>query len=418
VSTWIFQGNPDEFEVDAYVRSTSRIRWSVRQQHLAPKMSIGDVVYIWRSAGRERRSYGMIAEATIIGLPSVLPEDPAAVHLWRNPRHTGPRLRVKLDLVRVIQNEHQLVPGTALRQEPDLRELRILRLRQETNYLVKPAHERRLRTLWERTGRDWTHDESLAALWAYDLTFGKPVAEKTDGAVSEVSTRTGRLLTAVVSKLMNFRSIDPREVDPKGLQAASVVDREVWNEYFDSDSQTIRSDALGIAFATTWVLPDLGRGRDHDGSSRPSSFDGIGPVSDPSDDPEVWERIARRVRRGQEPFRRVLLEQYGSECAIAGRGPAIVLHAAHILPHATTGRNDRDNGLLLRADIHDLFDEELLWINPETLAVEVDISLNGTDYEALRGRKLRVRKDGKNPVASRRTLMNSRRELASMKRDA
>lgn len=93
----------------------------------------------------------------------------------------------------------------------------------------------------------------------------------------------------------------------------------------------------------------------------------------------------------------MLLQLYGGRCAVSGEGPPVVLEAAHIWEHATSGVNHSSNGLLLRADIHILFDEGLLRIHPESLVIEVARELTGSQYETLGSNKLRERKDGSRP---------------------
>jgi hypothetical protein len=117
----------------------------------------------------------------------------------------------------------------------------------------------------------------------------------------------------------------------------------------------------------------------------------------PDDDPAKLARFARRVRRGQPVFRRNLLRLYGERCAISGWAPGAVLEAAHILLHAESGLNHRDNGLLLRSDLHDLFDEGLLRIDPESLRVVLNPALAETPYWELHGVALRPRLDGSHP---------------------
>jgi hypothetical protein len=122
----------------------------------------------------------------------------------------------------------------------------------------------------------------------------------------------------------------------------------------------------------------------------PQQYRGFGEA--PNDDPEALQRFARKVRKGQHKLRKNLLATYEGRCAITGHGPEAVLQAAHIEPHAQRGLNSLDNGLLLRSDIHDLFDDGLIRIHPETLEIWVDASLQGTPYGKLKG-KLRERRD-------------------------
>lgn len=67
-----------------------------------------------------------------------------------------------------------------------------------------------------------------------------------------------------------------------------------------------------------------------------------------------------------------------------------VLEAAHINPYLGAKTNDVTNGLLLRADLHTLFDLGLLTVDPNSLRLVVASSLKGSDYESLHGTALRL----------------------------
>jgi hypothetical protein len=54
---------------------------------------------------------------------------------------------------------------------------------------------------------------------------------------------SARAVSGVYAKVMNFRSIDPRAAG-EGMSGAGETDRKVWNEFFDSTSSTLRTDAL------------------------------------------------------------------------------------------------------------------------------------------------------------------------------
>lgn len=108
---------------------------------------------------------------------------------------------------------------------------------------------------------------------------------------------------------------------------------------------------------------------------------------DSAHDARVWAMRAVAQRRGQPVFRNKLLEAYGSRCAITGCSAPEVLEVAHVLPYKGQHTHRVDNGLLLRADLHTLFDCHLLWITPEH-TVALAPSLLGTDYAALLGKPL------------------------------
>lgn len=96
-----------------------------------------------------------------------------------------------------------------------------------------------------------------------------------------------------------------------------------------------------------------------------------------------------RARIGQGLFRTALLQKYGLSCAVTGPCPAEALEAAHVLPFSTHESHDVEEGLLLRTDIHRLFDAGQIAINPDTLAVELISGLMDYPlYAPLNGRKI------------------------------
>lgn len=95
------------------------------------------------------------------------------------------------------------------------------------------------------------------------------------------------------------------------------------------------------------------------------------------------------ARRGQPEFRARLLRAYGGKCCITNCEVLDVLEAAHIDPHSEGGGYQTSNGLLLRADIHTLFDLYLIGID-DNLKVYVAKQLRSTDYGKLHGQRIRL----------------------------
>jgi len=93
-------------------------------------------------------------------------------------------------------------------------------------------------------------------------------------------------------------------------------------------------------------------------------------------------------RQGQPGFRRELLEAYDNKCAITGCDLSAALEAAHIVPYWGPHTNHVQNGLLLRSDLHTLFDRGVFGIDPATWQVKSNGSLKGTHYEWLEGAQL------------------------------
>lgn len=99
------------------------------------------------------------------------------------------------------------------------------------------------------------------------------------------------------------------------------------------------------------------------------------------------------MRQGQPVFRRQLLEAYERRCALTDCPVEAVLEAAHICGYMGPQTNHVRNGLLLRADLHTLYDRALIAIDPESRRVSIAPELKGTEYASLAGHPLRLPDD-------------------------
>lgn len=105
-------------------------------------------------------------------------------------------------------------------------------------------------------------------------------------------------------------------------------------------------------------------------SEAPTPKSGIEEAYDP-DRLDTDQRVLASIwtRRGQPEFRARLIQVYGARCAITGCDVVEALEAAHLIPFAEEHGYALSNGVLLRADLHTLFDLFLLSINPDSLTV-------------------------------------------------
>lgn len=97
-------------------------------------------------------------------------------------------------------------------------------------------------------------------------------------------------------------------------------------------------------------------------------------------------------RLGQGAFRVVVTEAYHRRCAISGERTLPVLEAAHIRPYSQEGPHHPNNGLLLRQDLHTLFDRGYITVS-ENLNIEVSKRIkqdygNGKEYYAFQGKRI------------------------------
>ncbi|HET9168903.1 MAG TPA: HNH endonuclease signature motif containing protein [Actinospica sp.] len=114
-----------------------------------------------------------------------------------------------------------------------------------------------------------------------------------------------------------------------------------------------------------------------------------------------------RIRRGQGSFRKALLDRFGAVCAITGPQPAEVLEAAHLYGYAAAGHHDvEQGGLLLRSDIHALFDRYLVGIDPDTWTVRLGASIRESpSYAEYEGAELRIPEELKPDAGYLRTQL-------------
>ena len=99
-----------------------------------------------------------------------------------------------------------------------------------------------------------------------------------------------------------------------------------------------------------------------------------------------------RPRLGQGAFRVLVTDTYNRRCAITHERTLPALEAAHIRPYGDGGEHEARNGLLLRRDIHSLFDAGYVTVTPD-LRFEVSHRIkeefdNGRHYYALHGHKI------------------------------
>jgi hypothetical protein len=109
--------------------------------------------------------------------------------------------------------------------------------------------------------------------------------------------------------------------------------------------------------------------------------------------PDPPDKIAQRAiveRRGQKRFRGRVLRHFEGRCVVSGCDVEAVLEAAHIESHADGGNYALGNGLLLRADLHTLFDLGLMSFDAvgDDLLVAFAPHVRRSDaYRALHGRR-------------------------------
>lgn len=120
----------------------------------------------------------------------------------------------------------------------------------------------------------------------------------------------------------------------------------------------------------------------------------LGPATEATQEQARYGRpILVAPRLGQGSFRAMVTDAYEYRCAITRERTLPVLQAAHIRPYSEGGQHQLTNGLLLRSDLHTLFDKYYLSIEPTKRILVVSKRIraefeNGRDYYALASRPL------------------------------
>ena len=145
-----------------------------------------------------------------------------------------------------------------------------------------------------------------------------------------------------------------------------------------------------------------GRGYDSEGDGRAIwhrvepllkvSRQGAQPIEEPQR--RYGEAVAVFPRLGQGSFRLIVTDSYDRRCAFTNSPVLHVLEAAHIRPYSSGGTHTPSNGILLRQDLHTLFDRGYMTVTPNH-RIEVSSRIkeefhNGKEYYALHGENMRL----------------------------
>jgi HNH endonuclease len=198
--------------------------------------------------------------------------------------------------------------------------------------------------------------------------------------LSIIEERTGK--EELGENISQDKKLSLSNTNPSHIEILPQADVDKYTNYLDNST---------FEDVTTITKPLL------ENNLEKESLEGIVSKLDfnPENLTDARERTNRALvqRQGQSKFRSELLQAYGGQCAITDCDA----EAAHIFPYLGTDTNHVRNGLLLRADIHTLFDLYLISIDPNTNKVIILSSLLNTCYKDLNGKPLKSPKDYARP---------------------
>lgn len=213
----------------------------------------------------------------------------------------------------------------------------------------------------------WTKEQLKLAFHLYcQLPFGK--LHRGNPEIIRLSEMIRRTPSALAMKLVNFASLDPAITDTgrKGLDGASNLDREVWEEFHSNwEKLAIECELLRRNFGLA--------------TEEPSEI--ITEISIPDDFTGETRRVVTEQRIKQSFFRRAVLSSYRGRCCMSRVSEPLLLIASHIVPWSQDKANrlNPSNGLCLSA-IHDrAFDKGLITLTNDFRVIVSDVLLSSRD---------------------------------------
>lgn len=182
-----------------------------------------------------------------------------------------------------------------------------------------------------------------------------------------------------VEELQNYL---PSRLRPFGKIAEGRIDRI--EDEFDSLERFVRKCILNKSVGGP--ILDVS-GLIHVAEQQAAKLKASDPDSAKAARRQMFEILIRR--RGNPRFRNTLLEAYERKCAITSFDAPDALDAAYIIPFRGKYTHHPSNGLLLRADIHTIFDLGKIAVDTRNMTVVVSDELRNTTYRLLAGRPLR-----------------------------
>ncbi len=166
MTTWIFQGNMDAFDVTQYVQSNHYIYWAVKHRSHQNELSLGDFAYIWRARGRSSQTPGIVAFGVVVepvkskqdvDYPEYLSE-----FLWTDPAAEVSHKKVGVRLLeKRMSPEEGMLSLYNIRLDPVLSRMRIVTARVGTNFRLSDQEADRISSLWNP--EDVSMEETISA---------------------------------------------------------------------------------------------------------------------------------------------------------------------------------------------------------------------------------------------------------------
>ena len=143
--TWVFQANPQIYDLREALKHLKRFRWSVRQ--FKDEIHAGDTAYLWLAGSKG----GLLARGTVKSEPEIMEELPEEIPFNVNPEKTENELRVEIEVDTVF--DHPMTRED-LQAHPTLRNASLITMPQATNFKLSPDEAKALTEIASESLKD------------------------------------------------------------------------------------------------------------------------------------------------------------------------------------------------------------------------------------------------------------------------
>jgi 5-methylcytosine-specific restriction endonuclease McrA len=153
MNTWIFQGNPDKFNIDEYLIKTKDIYWSVTQPKHQNEIKVGDLVYIWRAKGSNNAISGIVAFGVVNeeSKPREEVKNKLVLYdeLWKEDFSEASQIKagIKLKEIRLSPAEG-MITSEVFAQDPTLSQSQLIKTRVGSNFLLNDTQSLLVEQYW------------------------------------------------------------------------------------------------------------------------------------------------------------------------------------------------------------------------------------------------------------------------------
>ncbi|MBY6059762.1 HNH endonuclease [Leisingera daeponensis] len=250
MSTWIFEFHTDHFNFDDLLDGGTQ-QFDVLVEGGDIKIRSDDQIFVWRTKGQPGADPGIVAECSLLDAGGDPADDNSGLTQALPPiQSDSPSYRVRLEVKRVA-NKKKILKESWLKEDPVARDLQTFKSGGLASYRVSEDIAARLSRLWQATGVDWDRADCVAGLWVYKEVYGGEVSKRPNRPVSNVALLTGRAVTGVYNRVMNYRHLDPRD-KRKGFSGAGDVAKAVWAEFFSQEDENLDDEAIEQEFRRLW----------------------------------------------------------------------------------------------------------------------------------------------------------------------